>query len=76
MTDDLQARMALHTKGQITWPDLTQHRFCDACAHYDRAQARHPDKGRCHLVEAMHGFQGATYRGAGARACSKFKVQQ
>jgi len=31
MTTDLEARMRVHTPGQVTWPDLTQLNWCSTC---------------------------------------------
>lgn len=71
MPTALEARIALHNPGQITWPEPELRRNCAQCGHYRPEGAR--GKGRCALVKAMHKVDGNQFVGAEAVACPQFK---
>ena len=64
---DLQKRMALHTEGQITWPQLGSTKTCADCGHFGNVQK---GKGRCALVRKHHRVFGKPFVGKSATACS------
>lgn len=70
---DLAARMALHTAGQVTWPEPDIGQTCDQCQHYDTENMKTAGKGRCWLVKAHQGIEGKSFEGAKATACPQFR---
>lgn len=73
---DLDARMARHISGQVTWPDLTLSASCSGCAHFADAgkkSGKDKGKGRCLLVKAHMKKSGALFHGKNAHACPKFE---
>ena len=73
-TTPLPDRMALHTAGQVTWPEPLLNRRCADCQHFDRRDIKTPGKGRCWLVRARHGTAGKAFIGTDTVACPQFKA--
>lgn len=77
----LEARMAITTKGQVTWANPDKGAACLHCRFFDRmdgATVRPEGKGRCTLVEVMtrkngKGAPGQLFAGHRAVACGKFE---
>lgn len=77
MTQALAERMALHTAGQITWPDLETRKPCAVCDRFTNAGIA-PSRqvkgyGRCGLVKMHQKVDGAQFIGTDARACPQFR---
>ena len=71
---DLAARMALHTPGQITWPEPELKKTCNQCHHYGPPpNGCAADKGVCGLVQAHQNVVGRVFEGAKATACPQFR---
>lgn len=73
MATALAQRMALHTPGQVTWPEPELHKFCNGCANFDISPFKTPGKGRCRLVAGHQGVAGKGFDGGGATACPQFR---
>jgi len=71
---DLDKRMALHTPGQITWPEPALGKWCSQCRHFTNDGTRDKTKGRCNLVAAHsnHKTKGVLFVGQEATACPQF----
>lgn len=72
---ELAARMALHTPGQITWPEPDLKKTCDQCQHFAPPPdgARGEGEGVCDLVRAHQHVTGRAFYGAKATACPQFR---
>ena len=67
----LPERMALHTAGQITWPEPALKKNCATCRFLDKNDSANPDKARCGLVQAHGGpkSKGVLFNFMDAIAC-------
>lgn len=73
---DIEQRMTLTAKGQVTWADPERNggARCDACAHFARlARPNGKGNGLCRLVEAHTKRPGLPFFGDQAIGCSQFK---
>lgn len=70
---ELQEKMKLHKKGQLTWPEPELKKFCDQCGHFSNAGVKTAGKGRCTLVRAHQNADGVVFLGSEAIACPKFR---
>jgi len=77
---ELQERMALTTKGQVTWADPSKGMKCTVCAHLqaappsDLSLSKKDLKNRCALVKVHTGKKGPLFNGKTAIACSMFSM--
>jgi hypothetical protein len=77
---ELQERMALTTKGQVTWADPSKGMKCTMCSHLQNAPpselslSRRDLKNRCALVKLHTKKKGALFNGKTAIACSMFSM--
>lgn len=76
---ELQERMALTTKGQVTWADPSKGMKCTVCAHLQAAPpseigANKTLKHRCALVKLHTKKKGPLFNGKTAIACSMFSM--
>jgi hypothetical protein len=76
---ELQERMSLTTKGQVTWADPSKGMKCTVCAHLQAAPpsdlgANKMLKNRCALVKLHTKKKGALFNGKTAIACSMFSM--
>lgn len=72
--DNLEARMARHVEGQITWPAPGEMRRCTSCRFY--AVTKPQKVGRCSLVKSHTKKIGKAFDGQNAFACSKLEIRQ
>jgi hypothetical protein len=76
---ELQERMALTTKGQVTWADPSKGMKCTTCVHLQNAPpseigANKTLKHRCALVKVHTKKKGPLFNGKTAIACSMFSM--
>lgn len=70
---DLATRIALHTPGQITWPEPALQKTCADCDHFDTHNVKTAGGGRCDLVLRHQSVSGKIFIGAMATACTQFR---
>lgn len=73
---DLEQRMKLTIKGQLTWadPDRNDGARCNICKHFARSErVTVKGNGVCALVEAHTKKRGLPFFGDMAIGCSKFQ---
>lgn len=78
MSNTLQERMAAHTPGQVSWPDLSQKRWCMHCAHFKRKNVKRKDDpqqefGQCVQFKVWQKKWGVQFKGADAIACMLYE---